>query len=355
MGTNIAAAHLSVVASPPKVTAPAERPGRDLLTQKAVAEAAERLAAPSAVVSSVLELIDGGSAPVRAIAQRVAQSPEIAAQLLRLANSALFGEPVDSLDRAIVRIGERSLRGLLLAASTYRLLEGELRIYGVPRLALFTHSNEVATMAQAIATRLSAPVAPQAFLAGLVHDLGKPILAEVARTRADLPVVRNVSEERAVFGTDHARVGTWIAKRWSLPEDLCQAMEHHHDQEPPESAVARAVWLADLVVRAQQGEADAISRLPAGAEACGLPSEGLESLLTASSVESEEPQRPSGLTDRELQVLRMLATGAAAKQVALQLGCSVSTVHNHLHHVYRKLNVTGQAQALLLAREMGWV
>jgi DNA-binding CsgD family transcriptional regulator len=51
----------------------------------------------------------------------------------------------------------------------------------------------------------------------------------------------------------------------------------------------------------------------------------------------------------------MLATGAAAKQVALQLGCSVSTVHNHLHHVYRKLNVTGQAQALLLAREMGWV
>jgi DNA-binding NarL/FixJ family response regulator len=51
----------------------------------------------------------------------------------------------------------------------------------------------------------------------------------------------------------------------------------------------------------------------------------------------------------------MLARGAAAKQVAHELGCSASTVHNHLHHVYGKLGVSGQAQALLLAREKGWV
>jgi DNA-binding NarL/FixJ family response regulator len=71
--------------------------------------------------------------------------------------------------------------------------------------------------------------------------------------------------------------------------------------------------------------------------------------------ESEPTSTPATLTDREMQVLRLLATGSAAKQVAAQLGCSVSTVHNHLHHVYRKLNVTGQTQALLMAREMGWV
>ena len=60
------------------------------VTARVVAEAAERLSAPSTVVSGVLELLDGGSAPVRLIAARVAQSPEIAAQVLRLANSALF-------------------------------------------------------------------------------------------------------------------------------------------------------------------------------------------------------------------------------------------------------------------------
>ncbi len=67
------------------------------------------------------------------------------------------------------------------------------------------------------------------------------------------------------------------------------------------------------------------------------------------------PGRPPDLTDREFEVLRLLADGLAPKQAAMRLGCSASTVHNHLHHVYRKLGVGGQAHALLLARERGWV
>jgi putative nucleotidyltransferase with HDIG domain len=326
------------------------------ITARIVAEAAERLAAPSAVVSSVLALLDEGSAPVRLIAARVAQSPEIAAQVLRLANCALFAEPVDTLDRAVVRIGERSLRGLLLAATTYRLLEGPLAAYGFPRLYLLRHCGEVATMAQTLAGRGPLSHAAQAYLGGLLHDLGKPILATVAEERAlpTGPAVTTVAEERELFGTDHAKVGAWIARRWGLPEDLCLAMERHHDAEAPPEPIARPVWLADLAVHAAAGDEGAIARLPEAAAACGMAPDALEALLMASP-ETEGPRRPPGLTDREVQVLRMLARGAAVKQVAHELGCSASTVHNHLHHVYGKLGVSGQAQALLLAREKGWV
>lgn len=339
-------------APPAPPTAPPAR-----VSARIVAEAAERLAAPSAVVTGVLQLLDEGSAPVRLIAARVAQSPELSVQVLRLANSALFTEPVDALDRAVVRIGQRTLRGLLLAASTYRLLEGPMPAYGLPRLALFRHSGQVAEMAQSLARRTAGALAPQAYLAGLLHDIGKPILATVAQERADLlgPVrVTSIADERRLFGTDHAKAGTWIARRWGLPEDLCVAMEHHHDAAPPAEPVARAVWLADVAVHAGDGHPAAIARLPEAAAACGLADDALESLLVASP-ETEGPRRPPGLTDREVQVLRMLATGAAAKQVAHDLGCSPSTIHNHLHHVYRKLGVSGQSQALLLAREKGWV
>ena len=359
MGTNVAAAHPQDVAPPasqPAVAAvPDEGVGRTLMSARAVAEAAERLAAPSSVVTSVLELLDNESAAARAIGQRVAQSPEISAHVMRVANSALFGEPVDSIDRAIVRLGHRSLRGLLLAASTYKLLEAGLRIYSLPRLALFSHSNDVAQMAQTIASQVSPAHAPAAYLAGLLHDIGKPILADVARANPDLPAVRSTAEERHVFGTDHALVGQWIARRWSLPEDMCDAIGTHHAADPPEGEVARAVWLADVVVHARQGMAAANAHLTEAAVACGVATDTLESILTEGDQENAAPKKPSGLTDREMQVLRLLATGAAAKQVAQDLGCSVSTVHNHLHHVYRKLNVTGQAQALLMAREMGWV
>ena len=333
-------------------TTPA-RPTRDRLDARAIADAAERLSAPSTVVAGVLELV-GGTAPVRTIAARVAQSPEIAAHVLRVANSALFGEPVESLDKAIVRIGEKHLRALLMAASTYRLLEGDLPLYGQPRLALLRHSNDVASAAQRVAAHLSPSQAPHAYLAGLMHDLGKAILADVTRGR-DYPTVASVAEERSLFGTDHARVATWIAKRWGLSSEICEAMQFHHDPVVPEGDVARAVWLGNLVVHAGLGEADAIDRLPHAAAQCGVDMAHLEGLLTGNSESEETQAAPATLTEREMQVLRLLATGAAAKQVALQLGCSVSTVHNHLHHVYRKLNVTGQSQALLMAREMGWV
>lgn len=326
------------------------------VTARIVAEAADRLAAPSAVVNGVLELLDQGAAPVRLIAARVSQSPEIAAQVLRMGNSALFSDPVDTVERAIVRIGERTLRTVLLAASTYRLLEGAAAGYGFPRLYLLRHSGEVATMAQSLARKGPAAFGTQAYLAGLLHDLGKPILATVAEERAIVVDggITSIAQERELFGTDHARVGGWIARRWGLPEELSLALERHHDTEPPGEDLARPVWLADIAVHAAAGDIEAITRLPEAAAACGLTSDALETLLMATP-ETDGPRRPPGLTDREVQVLRMLARGSTAKQVALELGCSASTIHNHLHHIYGKLEVSGQSQALLLAREKGWI
>jgi two-component system NarL family response regulator len=61
------------------------------------------------------------------------------------------------------------------------------------------------------------------------------------------------------------------------------------------------------------------------------------------------------MTDRELQVLRMLAGGKTYKQVARALELSQSTVRNHLHNVYHKLQVVDRAQAVILSRENGWI
>jgi DNA-binding response OmpR family regulator len=64
---------------------------------------------------------------------------------------------------------------------------------------------------------------------------------------------------------------------------------------------------------------------------------------------------PNPMTERELQVLRMLAGGKTYKQVARALELSQSTVRNHLHNVYHKLQVVDRAQAVILSRENGWI
>jgi DNA-binding response OmpR family regulator len=64
---------------------------------------------------------------------------------------------------------------------------------------------------------------------------------------------------------------------------------------------------------------------------------------------------PNPLTDRELEVLGLLASGKTYKQVARALDLSQSTVRNHLHNVYHKLNVVDRAQAVIVSRENGWI
>ena len=67
------------------------------------------------------------------------------------------------------------------------------------------------------------------------------------------------------------------------------------------------------------------------------------------------PAEPCPLTERELDVLRELATGKVYKQAASALGVSVSTVRNHAHNAYRKLRVADRTQAVMQASEHGWL
>jgi len=71
--------------------------------------------------------------------------------------------------------------------------------------------------------------------------------------------------------------------------------------------------------------------------------------------EEAGPQEPNPMTEREYEVVRLLATGKTYKQVAGALGVSQSTVRNHLHNVYSKLGVIDRAQAVIVCRENGWI
>jgi two-component system NarL family response regulator len=73
--------------------------------------------------------------------------------------------------------------------------------------------------------------------------------------------------------------------------------------------------------------------------------------------EGEAPKTdvPSPLTEREHEVVKLLASGKTYKQVANALQVSQSTIRNHLHNVYHKLEVVDRAQAVIVSREHGWI
>jgi putative nucleotidyltransferase with HDIG domain len=199
-------------------------------------------------------------------------------------------------------------------------------------------------------------------VAALLHDVGRLVISRlhpgykvyfdaVSRTPE-----QRLREEREQLGIDHALVGGVLARRWNLPQRIAVAIERHHSEES--EGLAALVATADMVAHYSLGDAIAPERLYASAERCGLSSEALRELLYKLPLPTHDASRisePCPLSSRELDVLRHLSEGMVYKQIASDMHLSVSTIRTHLHNVYGKIGAVDRAQAVLIARDRGWI
>jgi putative nucleotidyltransferase with HDIG domain len=199
-------------------------------------------------------------------------------------------------------------------------------------------------------------------VAALMHDVGRLVLGDLYGQEfgmgpepEDGPEER-LRRERRELGVDHAIVGAVLVRRWGLPAPIATAVERHHS--PEADGIAAAVQLADLIVHHAAGDRVAPSSLRTAAQRIGLDEHGLRDLLFQYPHSGETPRRasePCPLSKREVDALRGLAEGKVYKQIAQELTLSVSTVRTHLHNVYKKIGAVDRAQAVLIARERGWI
>jgi putative nucleotidyltransferase with HDIG domain len=199
-------------------------------------------------------------------------------------------------------------------------------------------------------------------VAALLHDIGRLVISRlhpgykvyfdaVSRTPE-----QRLREEREQLGIDHALVGGVLARRWNLPQRLAIAIERHHSDDA--EGLAAMVATADMVAHYCQGEAIAPERMRSAAERCGLSEAALRDLLYELPMPAQDATRisePCPLSARELDVLRHLSEGMVYKQIATEMHLSVSTIRTHLHNVYGKIGAVDRAQAVLTARDRGWI
>ena len=199
-------------------------------------------------------------------------------------------------------------------------------------------------------------------VASLLHDVGRLVIANLhpgdrgqfdAASKA--PELR-LREERDRLGIDHALVGGVLARRWNLPQRIAVAIERHHADDA--EGLAAIVATADMVAHYAQGETISPERLHASAKRCGLGPDALRDLLYQLPYARNDVSRvaePCPLSARELDVLRHLSEGMVYKQIASEMQLSVSTIRTHLHNVYGKIGAVDRAQAVLTARDRGWI
>jgi putative nucleotidyltransferase with HDIG domain len=265
---------------------------------------------------------------------------------------------VATVRAAYALVGRDGLREVAAQLTSFDLFE-RAGAWGAAPHGHRVHAVATQRAAERIARALSYPRVDELLVATLLHDVGKLVLAfvepryaEIDRA-AELAPERRIDLERRATGIDHALVGGVLVRRWGLPLELAHAVERHH-HDPADAGLAGLVRLADMVARYEAGSAVSMSVMQRAAARLGLASAGLRDLLSAPAA----PRRagiPSPLTRGEQRVLAELANGLLYKQIAARLGVSVSTVRTHLHNTYRKLGVSDRAQAILMAKEQGWI
>lgn len=193
------------------------------------------------------------------LARMIETDAAMVAGILKVANSAYYGfrGKVATIEHASALFGTRRLAELMMAMSAGGLMGAAMDGYGWAAGDLWRHSVAVAVAASEIAGSVRSDAFENAYMAGLLHDVGKIILEPVVRERRVLfdhyfavyPEKTIQYAERDILGFDHAVIAAILCKHWNLPRPITFAIRHHHQPSSVgDHHLSHIVHLADIVI-----------------------------------------------------------------------------------------------------------
>ena len=203
----------------------------------------KRLPALPASVQRLIAVADDPDASVRELIKVIEKEQTFTVRLLRVANSSFYGLPrrVGTVAQATVLIGASAVKNLALGIAMSESQRQSPKGLKARLNAFWKHSLAVASAAQLLVERFQLPDAEGAFVAGLLHDIGKMVLLEVfGEHYARLPEWAEQTPlfalEQEAFGIDHAATGRALCEHWRLPVSLTRVVAAHHSHPPQDIA-----------------------------------------------------------------------------------------------------------------------
>ncbi|HRF74564.1 MAG TPA: HDOD domain-containing protein [Accumulibacter sp.] len=204
------------------------------------------------IVVHALKVLQNPNSDARAVERVIVNDPAISAKILRVANSAFFGysRRVSTIAEAVRVLGFTNVQGMIISVGAFDAFRTER----LNLLDFWKHSIATATAARFLSPQLRCS-ADEAFMAGILHDIGKLIFAvqaepgyhQVLALRRGTAALSSLEAERTLFEFTHPEVGEMVAERWDLPARYVAAIAHHHDPDAAgeERTFCALIGLAD--------------------------------------------------------------------------------------------------------------
>jgi putative nucleotidyltransferase with HDIG domain len=243
----------------------------DASLQAVVAGAGNLPSVPSAFQDLMNRLQDSEFSAIE-IGAIIGRDPAMCAKVLQLSNSAFFGvrRRITSISDAVASLGLDTLKTLALDVGVFSTFSANTHSsFSIERFG--HHAVLTAALSRKIAQAEGLPSeeTEDAFVAGLLHDIGRLVMISAMPEKYNSAVILSKLEristfdaEKRTYGTTHSEVGAYLLWLWGLPDNIVQAVAHHHS--PAEYAGARsstllAVHIADALIHEPDARAGIIS------------------------------------------------------------------------------------------------
>jgi HD-like signal output (HDOD) protein len=190
------------------------------------------------VTSRIISTVEDPKSSAAQLHKIVSHDPALVTRILKVVNSAFYGLPgqIASVERAIVLLGLNAVKNIAVAASLGQMFRGVKLCEGFTAKDLWSHCVAVAVVSRELARQAKLPLADEAFLAGMIHDVGilvslqiwpEPLRAVCEKAKVSLEPFTSIETE--IIGVDHQMLGKALAEKWQFPLACQLVAAHHHD------------------------------------------------------------------------------------------------------------------------------
>jgi HD-like signal output (HDOD) protein len=239
----------------PSTSSPAAPGGSD-----AVKDAVRRISTIATlpeVVAKIVSIVEDPKSSAAQLHKIVSHDPALVTRVLKVVNSAFYGLPgqIGSIERAIVLLGLNAVKNIAVAASLGQLFRGVKLCEGYTAKDLWTHSIAVAVASRDLARSQKLPIADEAFLAGMIHDVGLLISMQLhpekLREACELASRDETADfcalERKLTGMDHQMLGQALCELWKFPRSCQVVAGNHHAATPVDGTERQLVAIVHVV------------------------------------------------------------------------------------------------------------